>query len=99
LQNPDILFVDLVITNYPASNNLCALNAARFISLLQLIPFIHHQSFTQWRVIRQMDGKDANSAALLKHGYVIHYMNGNSVTLENRNKELIQIKQTVTTLT
>jgi hypothetical protein len=44
-----------------------------------------------------MDGKDANSAALLKHGFVIHYRN--SVTLENRNKELIQIKQTVTSLT
>jgi hypothetical protein len=33
LQNADILSVDLIFTDYPASNNLFALNAARFISL------------------------------------------------------------------
>jgi hypothetical protein len=97
LQQADILSVDLVFTDYPTSNNLFTLNAARFKSLLQLIPFIHHQSFTQWRLIRQMDGKDATSAALLKHGFVIHYRNW--VTSETRKQELMQIKQTVTTLT
>jgi len=96
LQQADILSVDLVFTDYPTSNNLVALNAARFKSLLQLIPFIHNQGFTQWRVIRQMDGKDAASAALLKHGFVIHYRNG--VTSETRKQELMLIKQTTTIL-
>ncbi|MGC8749274.1 hypothetical protein [Hydrotalea sp.] len=96
LQNADILSVDLVFTDYPTSNNLFALNAARFKSLLQLIPFIHNQIFTQWRVIRQMDGKDAASAALLRHGFVIHYRSW--VTAETRKQELMQIKQTATTL-
>lgn len=96
LQHADILSVDLVFTDYPAVKTLTSLNGARFKSLLQLIPFIHDQSFTQWRMIRQTNGKDAITSEQLMHGFVIHYRS--FPTLASIQKELTLVKQTATAL-
>ncbi|WP_298411018.1 hypothetical protein [Hydrotalea sp.] len=96
LQQADILSVDLVFTDYPASNSLKVLNAARFKSLQQLIPFIHNQFFTQWRMIRQTKGKDAVSSEKLMHGFVIHYRSiPTGVSIQ---KELALVQQTTMAL-
>jgi len=73
LMNADILSVDLVFTDYPATSSLKELNTKRFQNLISLAPFIVQQKSISWQVIRQTDGKDKASSEKLLHGFVINY--------------------------
>ena len=96
LQNAQILSVDLLFTDYPANQNLMALNKRRLQALVDLVPTATLQTHTVWQIIRQLDGKDKASAATMLHGFVVNYRS--QETLVTKKKEIDVIKSVTPTL-
>ncbi|RFM28664.1 hypothetical protein [Deminuibacter soli] len=93
LKGAQILSVDLLFTDYPAHSDLKPLNKRRLIALCQLVPGIEKQKNISWTIVRQMDGKDPESAGRLHHGFVINYRK--PYTPEDRKRELTIIQQAI----
>lgn len=91
LQGAQILSVDLLFTDYPAHNDLKPLNKRRLIALCQLVPGIEKQKNVSWTIVRQMDGKDPESAGKLHHGFIINYRK--PYTPADRKRELTLIQE------
>jgi hypothetical protein len=96
LRNAQILSVDLLFTDYPANQNLIALNKRRLQALADLVPVATQQPTTLWQIIRQLDGKDKASAANMLHGFVINYRGPE--TDISKKKEIDLIKSVTPTL-
>lgn len=90
LQNAQILSVDLLFTDFPANQNLVALNKRRLQALAALVPIATQQSNTVWQIIRQLDGKDKASAANMLHGFVVNYRSPETVVTKKKEIDLIK---------
>ena len=73
LNDADILSIDLVFTDYPATLDLKPLNKRRLEELSKLIPFAVNKPGIRWAVIRQMNGDTKENARDMVHGFVINY--------------------------
>ncbi len=97
LYNAEILSVDLVFTDYPSSQTLKPLNKKRFQNLILLSPNIIQQKQIQWQIIRQMDGKDKESAEKLLHGIIVNYRDKPTEIFHQQEITLIkQFEKTIT---
>ncbi len=65
-----VIAVDLVYTDYPASDDLKKLNSNRLTHLFTKYPQL--QEVNDWRLIRQMDGAEREKGMQLFHGFVIY---------------------------
>lgn len=90
LNDAEILSINLVFTDYPASLDLKPLNRSRFIQLNKYLPNALKNKLTQWLIIRQMNGFDKNSAKDMLHGFVINYRL--PITAKEWNKEIDYIR-------
>ncbi|MBN8838235.1 MAG: hypothetical protein J0I09_13315 [Sphingobacteriia bacterium] len=90
LTGKEILSVDLLFTDYPSSQDLKPLNKSRLHNLMTVCPYLLHYPKAQWNIIRQLDGKDQESASKLLHGFVINYRE--PVSMIQREEELNLIK-------
>ena len=66
-----VLSVHLVFTDYPSYDDLKKLNSNRIQHLLKKFTTLSISSI-EWKIIRQMDGGEKNSAAKMFHGFVIY---------------------------
>lgn len=90
LRHAQILSVDLLFTDYPSHSDLKPLNKRRLMALCQLLPGIEKQPHISFTIVRQMDGKDPESAGRLHHGFMINYRK--PYTREDRKRELTLIQ-------
>jgi len=73
LQHAQLLSIDLVFTDYPNYLDLHNLNKSRFLALAAYLPKAISDTLIRWQIIRQMKGKDKESAKGMLHGFVINY--------------------------
>ncbi|MGC4104162.1 hypothetical protein [Ferruginibacter sp.] len=73
LSEVQVTAIDLVFTDFPAGNDLIALNTNRLHKLFAAYPDLESDSSIEWRVIRQMDGAEKVAAQLMFHGFVIYF--------------------------
>ena len=90
LNNAEILSIDLVFTDYPAKLDLKPLNKKRFMALSKLLPNAMTNPYTQWQMIRQMNGYSKETANGMLHGFVINYRK--KTTGAETRKEIALIK-------
>ena len=72
LSKLQVIAVDLVYTDYPASDDLKKLNSNRLSRLFIKYPQLQNVNKNDWRLIRQMDGALRENAMQLFHGFVLY---------------------------
>lgn len=68
-----ITAVDLVFTDFPSNDALIKLNTARLKNLFEKYPKLSTDPSIEWKLVRQTDGTERDSAVNLFHGFVIYY--------------------------
>ncbi len=83
--------IDLVFTDFPSYNDLIKLNTQRIENLFTKYPSLAKNKTIAWKVVRQTDGGEKDSALHLFHGFVIYYR-----PLQNKTTmvtDLIKLKE------